>query len=297
VAIWRVSASSAPKLLGHVPGNVTDIAISPDATRLVTANLISEYGDLTPGLVRLWDLTDLSPKTPLKKPLARKRIHKEWIDDIAFSAGGKRLATASEDGSFALLDVSHDRLAVLGIRRKAHNGQTVGSVAFAPDGKTLASGGLDQQIVLWDIRNPARPVKFGRPFPPQPNSILVLAFSHDGKVLASGDGDGDVTLWDVEKRESLGSPLATSPNENPGDDESLYALAFAPGDRFLVAGGRHIPLVVWSSALWSADFETLRRDVCQIVHRDLTKNEWADFFADTPFEGKSRPTCSEGGKP
>ena len=42
VAIWRVSASSPPKLLGHVPGNVTDIAISPDGTRLVTANLIAD---------------------------------------------------------------------------------------------------------------------------------------------------------------------------------------------------------------------------------------------------------------
>ena len=243
--------------------------------------------------MELWDLTASVAEVADSRA---SRIHKDWIDEIAFSPGGKRLATASEDGSFALLDVSHDQLVVRGIVRKAHNGQTVTSLAFAPDGMTLASGGLDQQIVMWDIRNAARPVKFGRPFPPQSNSVLVLAFSHDGKVLASGDGDGDVTLWDAEKRESLGSPLATSPNENPGDNEALQALAFAPGDRFLVTGGRQVPIVVWSSDLWSADVETLRRDVCQIVQRDLTTEEWDDFFADTPREGKWRATCSKGGK-
>ena len=32
--------------------------------------------------------------------------------------------------------------------------------------------------------------------------------------------------------------------------------------------------------------------MCAIVHRDLTKAEWAEFFADTPFAGKWQPTCS-----
>jgi hypothetical protein len=54
--------------------------------------------------------------------------------------------------------------------------------------------------------------------------------------------------------------------------------------------------MVWSSALWSDDWTALRRHVCAIVHRDLTKAEWADFFKDTPFADKWEPTCSGAAK-
>jgi WD40 repeat protein len=285
VAIWRVAGGRPQKLPGRLPVEGTVVAISPDGKRLASANDYNEDEDQIAGRVSLWDLEHPERRSPL----AQVRVSKNTITDLAFSGDGK-LAAAINNGNVRLLDVSRDALVIRSTLLHAHVRSTL-SVAFAPDNSTLATGGWDDQIVLWNVRDPKRPDRLRGSPPPQPNTINDLAFSHDGRLLAAGIGNGDTVLWDVQRRESLGSPLSTSPGKS-SPDGSVTSLEFAPDDRYLVAGGNNIPLVVWSSVLWSDDFETLRKNVCAIVDRDLTKAEWADFFADTPFEGKWRPTCS-----
>jgi WD40 repeat protein len=285
IAVWLVLRGSRPTLLGRLPDDADTIAITPDGTRLATANGYDTQGNSTKGRVRIWDLRDPGKKTPL----AERRVTKETINDLAFRSDGKVVAAALDDGGLRLLRVAPGKLIIRGKIFNAHVNSTL-SVAFNPDDTTLASGGWDDQIILWNVADPARPRRLGAPLPPQPTIINTLAFSHDGKLLAAGVGNGDVVLWDVQQRETLGSPLATAPGNETSD--SVRKLAFAPGDRFLVAGGSGLPVVVWSSALWSDDFPTLRRNVCAIVHRDLTEAEWTDFFGGTPFEDKREPTCS-----
>jgi WD40 repeat protein len=64
---------------------------------------------------------------------------------VAFAPDGKRLATASEDGTVKLWEVTAGR------ELNTLKGQTGGvwAVAFAPDGKTLAAGGEERSVNLW----------------------------------------------------------------------------------------------------------------------------------------------------
>ena len=66
---------------------------------------------------------------------------------VAFSADGKRLASASWDQTVILWDVdSRKPLASL----EGHE-DAVTSVAFSADGKRLASASEDKTVILWDL--------------------------------------------------------------------------------------------------------------------------------------------------
>src|SRR5437667_218806 len=72
--------------------------------------------------------------------------HTGQVNSVAFSPGGKWLATGSHDKTAVLWEASsrHKLHTYLG-----HTGQ-VTSVAFSPDGKWLATGSHDKTAVLWE---------------------------------------------------------------------------------------------------------------------------------------------------
>src|SRR5436305_289207 len=73
--------------------------------------------------------------------------HSDNARSVAYSPGGKTLATPSFDQTIKLWDVT------TGQEKTTLKGHTVGvySVAFSPDGETLASGSGDHTIKLWDV--------------------------------------------------------------------------------------------------------------------------------------------------
>jgi len=74
--------------------------------------------------------------------------HTHILTSVAFSPDGKRLASASADGTVQVWDVATGQEM---LTLKGHAG-TVYSVAFSPDGKRLASASADGTIKVWDAR-------------------------------------------------------------------------------------------------------------------------------------------------
>jgi WD40 repeat protein len=70
---------------------------------------------------------------------------------VAFSSDGRTLATAGDDGSVILWDLTdRPKPRPLGQPLTGHAG-SVTSVALAPDGRMLATAGSDGTVPLWDL--------------------------------------------------------------------------------------------------------------------------------------------------
>jgi WD40 repeat protein len=177
--------------------------------------------------VALWDartgerLLTLQPTAPYRS--------------LAFSPGGKRLATGDSDGWVRVWDTRTGK-AVLSL--KAHD-DCGSAVAFSPAGKYLASAGAARdadhkavgEVKVWHARTGKLAMKrrvLGR-------AALSVAYSPDGKRLAAA-GEGAAVLW-----ESATGEVALTLRGHKG---VLFRVAFSPDGRRLVTGGSDGKLLV-----------------------------------------------------
>ena len=220
-------SAQEPKLRATFDGHtdiVNSVAFSPDGKTLAAG---SHY--MT---IKLWDVATGKEQADLKGSAVRdgaQRAHTEPVQSVAYSPGGKTLASGSQDHTIRLWDVATGKeRAVLG------HGQTVYSVAYSPDGKTLASGsgGIENgRIKLWDVATGKEKANLKGPV----NLVYSVAFSPDGKTLATLEGN-QIVLLDV----ASGKKTATLGTGNWG------ALAFSPDGKILAAAGEKT--ILWDVA-------------------------------------------------
>jgi len=113
-------------------------------------------------------------------------VHEGSVVSVAFSPGGKLLASASRDGTVQFWDLAESRSA-FAIKLNS----PLLSIAFSPDGQWLAAGGHGGAVVFCSAeeRRALRELKLGQ------EVIQSVAFSPDGKLLAVGSG-----VWDEGER-------------------------------------------------------------------------------------------------
>ncbi len=143
--------------------------------------------------------------------------HGDAVYSVDYSHDGKKLATASADGTARLWDAETGReLATF----RGHVGD-VNMAKLSPDGRLLATAGDDHTVRLWNVSPPGlRATCRGHS-----GEVHSVAFSPDGKTLASAGQDGAVKLWDTataRERASLG-----------GGNGFIRALAFSPDGSLL----------------------------------------------------------------
>jgi WD40 repeat protein len=114
--------------------------------------------------------------------------HTGWVTCAGFSADGKRLVSASDDGTAQLWDVATGRaLKVF----KGHEGH-VKSVVLDSEGKLLLTGGSDATVRLWDVATGM----LLRTFRKHAEPVVVAVFAPAQQTLSSSR-DAVVQPWKI----------------------------------------------------------------------------------------------------
>lgn len=239
-------------------GPVYSQAWSPDGRWLVTA----DYDQ-----IKVWDIQS-------RREAGVLAGHTSFVWGLAWSPDGSVLASASQDGSVRLWDVSTysetatlktgwafcvawfpdgSRLVVgnetgqvqiwdMATKQLLDTWQTatrspIISIAWSPDGKTIASGELGGEIYLWDVETGQVHTSLTG-YTTNRCDVNGLAWSPDGRTLASAHQDGQVRLWDVKTGQLLRTIEAHT--------GWARGVAWSPSGQLLASTGEDKRICLWN---------------------------------------------------
>jgi WD40 repeat protein len=269
VNVYLVETGKLLASIAENGGPVTSVAFHPDGKRLMAAIDTNEGT-----LLKEWDWQNKQNLSPIwyghSKPVRR----------MVFRSDGQRLATASEDKTISIWDMSAGKDRKELVKLKGHTAP-VWTVAFQPDdtphGTRLASaswdpGKLRGEVKLWQPETGQEILSLGRPG-------CSVAFSPDGKRLRGVVTDGVWHLlmdWDGRELPELltlrnagdtavyssdGKWIAsTGPDEPvrlwdgasgkellqiPTHQDRIFRIAFSPDNKRLATASADASVKVW----------------------------------------------------
>jgi WD40 repeat protein len=164
-----------------------------------------------------WVRSMRPPASPLGTSLRKVLIgHEDGVVSLAFAPDGRRLASASGDGTVRVWDVATGEH----LGRWDHGGIAT-AVAFSPDGRRLVYGVSDGSVRLRDAASGDELACLRG----HEQGVYGVACSPDGRWVASAGPDA-VVVWDVR----AGRPAARLAGH------SASRVAFSPDGRWVVTG-------------------------------------------------------------
>ncbi|NER94927.1 MAG: hypothetical protein F6J86_13990 [Symploca sp. SIO1B1] len=166
--------------------------------------------------------------------------HQDRILSVSFSPDGQRLATAGNDGTVKLWNLSGQQLVKI-----RENQGTVWDVSFSPNGKHLATAGNDGTAALWSLSG-EQLVKFKG----HQGTVWSVSFSSDGQTIVTAGDDGNVALWNLS-----GEQLA----KFKGHQGTVWGVSFSPDGQTVVTAGDDSTLgnPISTVRLWNLSGEQL----------------------------------------
>ncbi len=214
-----------PAFTAHA-GGVTSAQISPDGRLLATAG--------RDGTARLWELARPASSHPGASGVAPdvppvELTGHRGITEVALAPDGLTVATAGEEGTVRIWDVSGRLLHVF----EARPGREP-LLRFSPDSRLVAFAGAGSTVCAGDVDTGA-----ARIFTGHTGAVDALAFSPRSDLLASAGQDGVVRVWDLR---------AGGDRIFRGHTEHVSTLSFSPDGATLVSGGADHTLRFWPVA-------------------------------------------------
>jgi WD40 repeat protein/serine/threonine protein kinase/tetratricopeptide (TPR) repeat protein len=221
VAIWdakngRVSRPFAVTTAGNT--SIAPIAWNPLGDSLAVASDTQ---------LTIWDVQE----NRVRHEIATH--HAGIIRQVAFALGGRRVATASWDGTIKLWDTTGGNL-VMTIET---GGSALMALASSHDGRHLASSGMDFRIHVWN----AETGQLLRTLPGHEFTTRDLSFSPNERTLASASSDGTIKIWDWKEERAL--------HTLRGHYGRLHAVAYSPNGQYLISGSEDATLKLWCASV------------------------------------------------
>lgn len=107
--------------------------------------------------------------------------------------------------------------------------------------------------------------------------VYSPTFSPDGNRLAVSSNDKTVRIYDVH---GTPDPLPLSTLGAVGG--SVFAVAYSPDGKHMIAGGR-----ATSVTQWSVDPASYARTLCPLVGDPITRQEWSLYVPGSKYD----PPC------
>ncbi|MEH1814791.1 MAG: ribosome assembly protein 4 [Nostoc sp.] len=155
--------------------------------------------------------------------------HNSGVTSVAYTPNGQHLASASNDKTIKIWDVSNGKL----LKTLTGHSDPVNSVTYSPNGQHLASASNDKTIKIWDVSS-GKPLKT---LTGHSNGVNSVTFSPNGQQLASASSDNTIKIWDV----SSGKLLKTL----TGHSDSVNSVTFSPNGQQLASASSDNTIKIW----------------------------------------------------
>jgi WD40 repeat protein/DNA-binding SARP family transcriptional activator len=156
--------------------------------------------------------------------------HGGWVNEVAFSPDGTRLATCGGDHTVRIWHVPSWRLAHT---LRGHT-DIVECLAWSPDGARLASAAIDQNVRFWEAASGS----LTHTLPSPTSRLRSIAWKPDGMLLAGSAPGHPLHLWDTHSGALLHTQVGPS---------GFGKLAWHPNNRLLALTGADQMLYLWDA--------------------------------------------------